>query len=964
MFDVIKNQLKSKVKISELLSKYGIDISRNPTECKNHNSENKQSLGFDDAIGTYNCFADGCGFQGDVFTLYGLLNNLDCHNPSEFVEIIKKMCVEYGVSFPSDTSYDLSKIKSDILNTSQLKSSHLIFLNFCISELFNNSNVLNYIISKREYSRDDISSLKLGYLPSSKFSDLKSLLQKHDIPTPIINTYYSLVNRIIIPFIENNHPIYFVGEKTKFTLPSKESSNIIDKYININANYSVYGIKPLFNVDAFKIPHRDYLIFSEGFHDTLALQNISIPSVSYGTCKVAPKALDKYGFYFRKYKKIIISFDNDENQSGISGALSLSYNLLKFTPNIYINILSRGNNKKTDISDILSISESKDFKKDLVLNDIINKNISFLDYLSKTIINFSPQEKEDSLKKILKNVYELDSISKSNILKEIKVIFSITDKVINEYISTLFPVSTNSQGETTSYPTDYYRKDKNGRFIVDVAEISDYDFLELTYLKKHPMFYDDNKLWWVWDFDSKRWKMVDETSISIKFTDVFNIQSNYYKNNVKTVVFNALRDGARKFRQLYIKDIKPSWVVFKDVILDLDTDEIFDHSWEYFSVNPIPYNYYSEDGKDTPVIDTLFSEWMNNKDFNILYELIGYSMLSDYPIHRIFCFYGPGRNGKSTFLNILEKTIGEYNVTCTDLNDLLKRNFESAMLYKKTACSLAETNFNVLSETSLLKRLTGQDSLTAEFKNKPKFKFRNYAKIIIATNNLPITTDKTIGFYSRWIIIDFPNTYDEQRDVLSEIPFVEFGNLARKSIDFFKKVYKSRKFTGESNLLDKTKKYEDKSNPLKKFMESNIIEDFETNMFLNEFVLNFKSYLSENGFRQMGRLTIKRQLEHDYGYIIIRKNYKDFEGTDKKADAIDGIRFKKLSDENKALSSISHSQKPNLKDILKDGIEYKLDEIQAATNSNDYELREIISFNKKMGFLYEPQTGVYKLDYN
>jgi hypothetical protein len=56
----------------------------------------------------------------------------------------------------------------------------------------------------------------------------------------------------------------------------------------------------------------------------------------------------------------------------------------------------------------------------------------------------------------------------------------------------------------------------------------------------------------------------------------------------------------------------------------------------------------------------------------------------------------------------------------------------------------------------------------------------NYAKIIISTNNLPTTDDKTIGFYRRWLIVDFPNQFSEQKDILNDIPEEEYNALALK----------------------------------------------------------------------------------------------------------------------------------------------------------------------------------------
>jgi len=62
-----------------------------------------------------------------------------------------------------------------------------------------------------------------------------------------------------------------------------------------------------------------------------------------------------------------------------------------------------------------------------------------------------------------------------------------------------------------------------------------------------------------------------------------------------------------------------------------------------------------------------------------------------------------------------------------------------------------------------IKEVSWWDLVGFEYKNKNPFDEVNYAKILIATNNLPATADKTLGFYRRWIIIDFPNRFQKKR---------------------------------------------------------------------------------------------------------------------------------------------------------------------------------------------------------
>jgi len=256
----------------------------------------------------------------------------------------------------------------------------------------------------------------------------------------------------------------------------------------------------------------------------------------------------------------------------------------------------------------------------------------------------------------------------------------------------------------------------------------------------------------------------------------------------------------------------------------------------------------------------------------MLYEILSYCLIPAYPIHRLFCLIGEGMNGKSCFLRLLEKFIGADNVTATELDNLMNSRFEKTRLYKKLVCEMGETNFNEISQTSMLKKLTGQDKIGFEYKNKIPFEGINYAKIIIATNNLPTTTDKTVGFYRRWTIIDFPNTFSEEKDILAEIPDEEYESLALKSMAVLKDLLKNRKFTNEGDLNDRMKKYEEKSDFLQKFLDEFTIENHEGYITKADFRTKFQDWCSANRHRRVAENTLSKKLK-EKGVDIGKKHF-------------------------------------------------------------------------------------------
>ena len=430
-------------------------------------------------------------------------------------------------------------------------------------------------------------------------------------------------------------------------------------------------------------------------------------------------------------------------------------------------------------------------------------------------------------------------------------ITEIIPKEIN--VKLVKKINENAPDFAEEFGLDYIgnlKKDK-GEEVLEaiIGKFTDWLNLAEQFINIIPLYYDKARIWWKWDFKNIRWERVDEIDIlnMVKNASYANI----IKTENRTQIINALKQVAREKSP---KEPKPSWLQFKDKIIDLETGEKFKATAEYFVTNPIPWSLGKSE--DTPTMDRLFEEWVGKKYIKTLYEIIAYCMIRDYPINRLFCLIGGGLNGKSCYLNLLKKFIGEYNCCATELDSLLGSRFEVTRLHKKLVCQMGETNFNELSRTSILKKLTGGDLVGFEYKGKDHFEETNYAKIIIATNNLPATSDKTIGFYRRWLIIDFFNRFSEKKDILSEIPKVEYNNLALKSVGILIDLLKKREFENEGSIEERMERYESKSNHLETFLELFTMEDSNGYITKADFYKKLTQWCIENNHRKMSEKSV------------------------------------------------------------------------------------------------------------
>lgn len=397
-----------------------------------------------------------------------------------------------------------------------------------------------------------------------------------------------------------------------------------------------------------------------------------------------------------------------------------------------------------------------------------------------------------------------------------------------------------------------------------------------TFYEQQPFFFDKSNMFWFWNEDESKYEPIDETDLMRGFDNALSLEGKTLSATIKNQYLEAFR---RIGRDKHPKDSPVKWIQFKDKAYSLKSGKIYKVTPEYFFTNPIPHDL--GETSDTPVMDKLFNDWVGEKYVSTLYEIMAYCCYRRYPIQVLFCLYGSGRNGKSCFLRLLNGLLGNDNVCSTDL-DLIagmnKSRFEVFKLYKKLACQMGETNFGMLSSSSLLKKLTGDDLIGFEKKGKDGFDDYSYAKIIIASNSLPSSQDTSDGFYRRWVIIPFPNEFPEGKDILSSVPDVEFDNLSRKIISILPKLIDKGVFTNQGSIDERKNRYIMASNPLPLFINNCCVKGDLNYVLYGKLYMAYVNFLNYSKMRKVKMKEFKSALEDEGLWVekTAKKNGGEF----------------------------------------------------------------------------------------
>lgn len=384
----------------------------------------------------------------------------------------------------------------------------------------------------------------------------------------------------------------------------------------------------------------------------------------------------------------------------------------------------------------------------------------------------------------------------------------------------------------------------------------------VAFYEKQPVHYDDTRAWYMWRSNRHAWVRVDETDILARFAGAVSNAAYTTQHTNKNELLESWRQISRQPRNKP-EPFNEYWVQFGAQIYDARTGKLVcEATPAYFATNPIPWT--PGESSDTPTIDRLFTEWVGEKWKPTLYEMFAYATLSKQALQRIFALVGSGSNGKGVCLKVLARFLGTDNIANTELKHLLGQRFETSAAYRKLALIMSEVNEDDMKNTGLIKTLTGEDRTRYEFKGHDPFSEESYATPIIATNTLPTTADETDGFHRRWLVIDFPHTFDINPHLLESIPEQEYHNLARRCLEISQRLLETGKFTNEGTIQERRERYQDRSNPVYAFINAECdTSDQDADIPFQEFLTRLNEWLKKRNMRTINALKCSKRLKEN-----------------------------------------------------------------------------------------------------
>jgi len=190
------------------------------------------------------------------------------------------------------------------------------------------------------------------------------------------------------------------------------------------------------------------------------------------------------------------------------------------------------------------------------------------------------------------------------------------------------------------------------------------------------------------------------------------------------------------------------------------------HTGELDAFSPAEYHRqkldvaWNPDAGEPAAVDEFLHDIVEPSDVDTLYRLIAHTIYKEYVGEKAAILIGSGQNGKSVFLDMVERFIGKYNVAHRELQDFDDDGFAANNLEGKLANLATEIGEQQLNNTTTFKKLTGRDTMDARVKYEGPLTFENYATLMFATNEMPVFGQDNHAIWRRWVYVDFPYTFD------------------------------------------------------------------------------------------------------------------------------------------------------------------------------------------------------------
>jgi len=299
----------------------------------------------------------------------------------------------------------------------------------------------------------------------------------------------------------------------------------------------------------------------------------------------------------------------------------------------------------------------------------------------------------------------------------------------------------------------------------------------------------------------------------------------------------------------------------KGRVIDLKTLKIRKREMSDYFDFELPYDFTPKEIKKA---EKFFKQIMNSDKEVVRYlqTILGYCITGETDLRSMFIFWGAGSNGKSTLCELLKQILDKFYISA-DKKIFIKQ--ERGSSHTSHLMPLVNARLAVLSETeegeklneSLIKALTGNDTISARELYGKQFSFKPVAKYIMLTNHKPTFNINDQALLDRIRYIPFNarfSSHPKNGEFRKDAHFID--NLMNKHINEVftwlcigaNNYYKDGNIDVPKSLQDATNDYINEIDNVSQFISDKCDKKIDNIINRSELYDHYKDYCCDNGF--------------------------------------------------------------------------------------------------------------------
>ena len=607
-----------------------------------------------------------------------------------------------------------------------------------------------------------------------------------------------LRGRLFLPYFQNGAVVYYATR----ALPGSSFQD--NKYMKASLSESqAYRHIPWGLQTLNRVNDHDTLIISEGYFDAASWERAGYPVLSPITGNFSKDQWPDVLAACRLFKRVFIIFDNDAvSHAGDGFTARTSQRLFQHRIPFIVGHTPEG---VKDVNDYYAAGGN--------LQALIDSAVDGLKYIAS--------QHTDAMQ-LKKFIMSINRYTDSTAIADALHGCNFPDSVLKTIQKSADAAPTESQ-------------------IVD--EI----------IEKHNIIYVDRVGFYEWD--GRVWNKISDNVVR-NYADAL-----YGKRFATAQRVNAACNLLKSRSITDVRFDRNPVLTFQNGTLEIESGKFRAFAESDYCSIIMDYDY--DPDATAPVWESFIQDVTDDEPIReeILQFIAGYILVPDCRHQKIFLLVGSGGNGKSVYLELIQKLFGDRNVTHVEPTGLAKE-FERIRLKD----SLLNIGSDINSDFSrgeirewLLKIADGT-SIQACYKGMDHIDFIPRCKLVYACNAMP-TADIINGLNRRMQFVDFPCQYVEdpdpsdprqkRRDIyLTQKLAAELPGIFNWAYAGYQLLRTVGYFTDAPEQTDFLRQFETTSNPVMVFCEDH---DYVGNVSRDEIYRDYKFWCDDTGHKPLSR---------------------------------------------------------------------------------------------------------------